>query len=78
MEKNAFSDFSSMLDKIGRADDSEKKRAAQDMMNSLNSEQSKELNEIMHDKDKLNAILNSPAAQKIINKLNGNTNGKPQ
>ncbi|MDD6276565.1 MAG: hypothetical protein PUB20_07070 [Clostridia bacterium] len=78
MGMNSFSDFSSMLDKIGKSDESGKKQAAQDMINSLNSEQTKELNEIMQDSDKLRAILNSPAAKKIFEKINGNGNGKSQ
>lgn len=75
MEKNSFSDLSAMLDKIGKSDETAKRQAAQDMINRLDDEQSKELNAIMNDSDKLHAILNSPAAQKILKKLNGNGNG---
>ncbi|MBP9989482.1 MAG: hypothetical protein KBT46_08285 [Ruminococcus sp.] len=46
------------------------------LINSLDSKKRNELNNILSDKNKLNQVLNSPAAQEIMKKLNGNSNGQ--
>ncbi len=40
-----------------------------------NADEKDELQEILGDRDKINAVLSSPAAQKIMEKLNGKKNG---
>jgi len=51
------------------------KQSTDKLINSLDESKKKELNSILSDKQKINEILNSPAAMNIIKKLNGNNNG---
>lgn len=53
--------------------DAEKK--ASKLISGLNADEKDELQEILGDRDKINAVLSSPAAQKIMDKLNGKKNG---
>ena len=53
--------------------DAEKK--ASKLISGLNADEKDELQEILGDRDKINAVLSSPAAQKIMEKLNGKKNG---
>lgn len=70
MANNNFPNFfSAPTDKA----DAEKK--ANKLINGLNADEKDELQEILGDRDKINAVLSSPAAQKIMEKLNGKKNG---
>ncbi len=70
MSNNNFSGFfSAPVNKT----DAEKK--AEKLINGLKAEEKDELNEILSDRDKINAVLSSPAAQKIMQKLNGKKDG---
>ena len=68
MANNNFPNFfSAPTDKA----DAEKK--ASKLISGLNADEKDELQEILG--DKINAVLSSPAAQKIMEKLNGKKNG---
>lgn len=70
MAKDNFQDFfSAPKDRA----DAEKK--ANRLINNLKAEEKNELNEILGDRDKINAVLSSPAAKKIMKKLNGKKDG---
>lgn len=70
MANNNFPNFfSAPTDKA----DAEKK--ASKLICGLNADEKDELQEILGDRDKINAVLSSPAAQKIMEKLNGKKNG---
>lgn len=70
MANNNFPNFfSAPTDKA----DAEKK--ASKLISGLNADEKDELQEILGDRDKINAVLSSPAAQKIMGKLNGKKNG---
>lgn len=70
MANNNFPNFfSAPSDKA----DAEKK--ASKLISGLNADEKDELQEILGDRDKINAVLSSPAAQKIMEKLNGKKNG---
>ena len=70
MANNNFPNFfSAPTDKA----DAEKK--ASKLISGLNADEKEELQEILGDRDKINAVLSSPAAQKIMEKLNGKKNG---
>ncbi len=70
MANNNFPNFfSAPTDKA----DAEKK--ASKLISGLNADEKDELQEILGDRDKINAVLSSPAAQKIMDKLNGKKNG---
>ncbi|MEE0443398.1 MAG: hypothetical protein UDC79_04305 [Acutalibacteraceae bacterium] len=70
MANNNFPNFfSAPTDKA----DAEKK--ASKLISGLNTDEKDELQEILGDRDKINAVLSSPAAQKIMEKLNGKKNG---
>ena len=70
MANNNFPNFfSAPTDKA----DAEKK--ASKLISGLNADEKYELQEILGDRDKINAVLSSPAAQKIMEKLNGKKNG---
>ena len=70
MANNNFPNyFSAPTDKA----DAEKK--ASKLISGLNADEEDELQEILGDRDKINAVLSSPAAQKIMEKLNGKKNG---
>ena len=71
MSNNNFPNFfSAPTDKA----DAEKK--ASKLISGLNADEKDELQEILGDRDKINAVLSSPAAQKIMEKLNGKKNGQ--
>ncbi len=70
MANNNFPNFfSAPTDKA----DAEKK--ASKLISGLNADEKDELQEILGDRDKINAVLSSPTAQKIMEKLNGKKNG---
>ncbi len=76
MKNNQQGDLCGLFSLLGSADKSAKQNAAKQMMSGLNSEENKQLGEILNDKSKIDAILNSSAAKQIINKINGNRNGQ--
>lgn len=67
MANNKFFDFFSAPS--SKADAENK---AKELINGLKAEEKDELNQILSDRDKINAVLSSPAARKIMEKLNGN------
>jgi len=54
---------------------SDAEKQANKLINGLKAEEKTELQEIFSDRDKINAVLSSPAAQKIMEKLNGKKDG---
>lgn len=66
MANNNFSDFFSAPSNKADAE-----KRAKELINSLKAEEKDELNQILSDRDKINAVLSSPAARKIMEKLNG-------
>lgn len=76
MKNDKQFNFSDLLGIIGNSDKQAKQNIAGKMIDSLDKNESRQLNDIMNDKDKIDAILNSTAAQKIINKININRDGQ--
>ena len=68
MQKNQKQDFSSVMNGINKKNKSD---VAKNLMANMSAEDNKQLFEILNDKEKLAAVLNSPAAQSIMKKLNG-------
>ena len=66
MANNKFSDFFSAPSSKAEAE-----KRAKKLINGLKAEEKDELNQILGDRDKINAVLSSPAARKIMEKLNG-------
>ena len=66
MANNKFSDFFSAPSSKAEAE-----KRAKELLNGLKAEEKDELNQILGDRDKINAVLSSPAARKIMEKLNG-------
>ena len=66
MANNKFSDFFSAPSSKAEAE-----KRAKELINGLKAEEIDELNQILGDRDKINAVLSSPAARKIMEKLNG-------
>lgn len=76
MKNNNQFDISKILGVLKNSDKQTRQTTAENMISSLNNEDSKQLHEILSDKDKIDAILKSGAVQQIINKINGNNDGK--
>ncbi len=76
MKNNDQFDFSKILGSLKNADKQTRQTTAENMISGLNSEESKQLKEILSDKSKIDAILKSSTVQQIINKINGNNDGK--
>ena len=66
MANNKFSDFFSAPSSKADAE-----KRAKELINGLKAEEKDELNQILGDRDKINAVLSSPAARKIMEKLHG-------
>ena len=66
MANNKFSDFFSAPSSKAEAE-----KRAKELINGLKAEEKDELNQILGDRDKINAVLSSPNARKIMEKLNG-------
>lgn len=66
MANNKFSDFFSAPSSKAEAE-----KRAKELINGLKAEEKDELNQILGDRDKINAVLSSPVARKIMEKLNG-------
>lgn len=69
MTNNQPKDFSSFLSTLNSHQS--RQQAAKDIMSNMSNEENQRLFEVLGDREKLSAILNSPAAQNIISKLNG-------
>jgi len=69
MTNNQPQDFSSILDNLNNGAD--RRQTAQKLMQNMSADENRQLFEIMQDKDKLSALMSSPAAQKILEKING-------
>ncbi len=76
MKNNNQFDISKILGLLKNSDKQTRQATAENMMSTLNNEDSKQLHEILNDKGKIDAILKSGAVQQIINKINGNNDGK--
>lgn len=70
MANNNFSNFFS-----APKNKSDAEKQAKKLINGLKAEEKTELQEILSDRDKINAVLSSSAAQKIMEKLNGKKDG---
>lgn len=53
----------------------EAEKKANRLISGLKADERNELDEILSDRDKINAVLSSPAARKIMEKLNGKKDG---
>ena len=69
MTNNQPKDFSSILNSLNNSQD--RQQTARNIMSNMSAEENRQLFDVLNDKEKLSAILNSPAAQAIISKLNG-------
>ena len=76
MKNNQQNDLSKVFQILSSGDSKAKKNAANEMVSSMNSDQKKELNDILNNKEKLNTILNSPAVRQILNKINTGNDGQ--
>ena len=56
----------------------EKRKAADELMSGLGSDDSRELKKILNDRGKIEEILRSEAAKNIIKKLGGSSIGQHQ
>ena len=70
MANNNFSDFLS-----SPSDKQDAKKKADKLISGLKADEKQELQSILCDRDKINEVLNSPAARKIMEKLNGKRDG---
>ena len=71
MINNHQQDIFSVLNNLKNTDEKQKKQTAEKMMSSMNEEDQKNFQSVIRDKNKVNEILNSPAVQQIMQKLNG-------
>ncbi len=69
MTNNQQGNFSSFLNSINSPAD--RKQTAEKIMAGMSAEENKKLFDILADKEKLSALLSSPAAQSIMQKING-------
>lgn len=69
MTNNQPKDFSSILNSLNNSENQQ--QTARNIMSNMSAEENRQLFEVLNDREKLSAILNSPAAQAIISKLNG-------
>ncbi|HAS38814.1 MAG TPA: hypothetical protein DCS04_09570, partial [Ruminococcaceae bacterium] len=53
----------------------EAEEKANKLISGLKADEKSELDEILSDRDKIKAVLSSPAARKIMEKLNGKKDG---
>ncbi|MBP3442639.1 MAG: hypothetical protein J6L62_07545 [Clostridia bacterium] len=76
MKNNNQFDISKILGVLKNSDKQTRQTTAEKMISNLNNEDSKQLQEILNDKGKIDAILKSGTVQQIISKINGNNDGK--
>ncbi len=76
MKNSKQPDFSLLMNLLSKGDKSSQQEQAKRLVNSLDENQHKQLNEVLRDKTKLDALLKSPAAQQIINKIKSEDHGQ--
>lgn len=76
MKNNKQPDFSSLMNLLAKADNITQQKQAQNLLNTLDENQHRQLNEVLHDKNKLDALLKSPAAQQILSRIKSDSNGQ--
>ncbi len=76
MKNNKQFDLSGLMNLLGSTDQSAKKQVADAIKSNLNAEENKQLEDILHDRSKIDSILKSEAARQILRKINGNSDGK--
>lgn len=76
MKNNKQFDLSAFMNLLKNSDNNTKMQTADKMRSGLNNDEQAELNRILNDRSKIDAILNSSAARQIIEKINGKNDGK--
>ena len=76
MKNNKQFDLSAFMNLMKNADDNAKMQTADKIRSNLNNNEQAELDKILNDRSKIDAILNSSAARQIIEKINGKNDGK--
>ena len=76
MKKNNQPDFSSLFNTLSKTGNSSPQEQAKSLLNELDEKQSRQLSEILQDKSKIDELLKSQAAQKIINMMKNGSNGQ--
>ncbi len=76
MKNNKQFDLSAFMNLLKNSDNNTKMQTADKMRSGLNNDEQAELDRILSDRSKIDAILNSSAARQIIEKLNGKNDGK--
>ncbi len=76
MKNNKQFDLSAFMNLLKNADNNAKMQTADKIRSGLNNAEQAELDKILNDRSKINAILNSSAARQIIEKINGKNDGK--
>lgn len=71
-------DFSALMNILGKSDKASQQEQAKRLIDTLDETQHRQLNDILQDKNKIDALLKSSAAQQIINKLKSGNNGQHQ
>ena len=71
-------DFSALMNILGKSDKASPQEQAKRLIDTLDETQHRQLNDILQDKNKIDALLKSSAAQQIINKLKSGNNGQHQ
>lgn len=76
MKNNKQFDLSAFMNLLKNSDNNTKMQTADKMRSELNYDEQAELDRILNDRSKIDAILNSSAARQIIEKINGKNDGK--
>lgn len=76
MKNNKQFDLSAFMNLLKNADNNTKMQTADKIRSGLNNAEQAELDKILNDRSKIDAILNSSAARQIIEKINGKNDGK--
>lgn len=76
MKNNKQFDLSAFMNLLKNSDNNTKMQTADKMRSELNYDEQAELERILNDRSKIDAILNSSAARQIIEKINGKNDGK--
>lgn len=78
MKNNMQPDFSALMNILRKSDKASQQEQAKRLIDTLDETQHRQLNDILQDKNKIEALLKSSAAQQIINKLKSGNNGQHQ
>ena len=76
MKNNKQFDLSAFMNLLKNSDNNTKMQTADKMRSGINNDEQAELDRILNDRSKIDAILNSSAARQIIEKINGKNDGK--